>query len=395
MQRAVDPTNSLHQSLIISKLWVIDQTTSDPDACNDAGARTHYVGMLKPFEGNLNGMGRVGGDQLWFALRVGPPTSDPPGLPSGPAPINTPGSGVTLAHELGHNYGLPHTDCGNPADPGYYPYGDACRFANDQYPNYGFDRLYWSAVIPYTANVGDLMSYANYRWPSDYTWYRLRSGLNAEAAQASAASSGSQPAAVRGLGDMLLAAGIAGSNPPTATLTTVARLPQTYLPVQKLDRLLAANVAAGAQAVAATVSYRLELLNPTGQVLLAQAFTPDTPSDGPLGLFGLVVPYAEGASQVRVVRDGEVLAERTISAHAPAVRVTSPNGGEVAGDTLTVRWGRVGRRRRPPALHGAVQSGHGRKLGDSGPRPLHDDSDRVDAGDGWQRPYRPHPRHGQ
>ncbi len=38
------------------------------------------------------------------------------------------------------------------------------------------------------------------------------------------------------------------------------------------------------------------------------------------------------------MRDNAVLAARTISAHAPAITVTSPNGGEVVGDTLTIRW---------------------------------------------------------
>ena len=133
---------------------------------------------------------------------------------------------------------------------------------------------------------------------------------------------------------MLLAAGITASNSPTATLTTVARVPAAYMPAQKLDRLLAAN----RSAQAAAGSYRLELVGSGGQVLSAQAFTPDAASVGSSAIFGLVVPYAEGASQVRVVRDNTVLAARAISAHAPAVTLTTPNGGEVAGGTLTIHW---------------------------------------------------------
>ncbi len=90
---------------------------------------------------------------------------------------------------------------------------------------------------------------------------------------------------------MLLVAGITASDSPTATLTTVARLPATNMPAQKLDRLLAANLSAQA----AAGGYRLELVGSGGQVLLAQAFTPDVPSVGSIALFGLAVPYAEGA----------------------------------------------------------------------------------------------------
>ena len=333
--KAYDPNDSWHQSLILADLYVKDQLTSDPKACNDAGARTHYIGMLLPFAGGTNGMARTGiggaaSDQLWFALRLGSP---PYQAPLGQGPINTPRAGVTLAHELGHNYGLPHTDCGSPDDPGYYPYGDACRFANDQYPNYGFDPISTS-LIPYTSAVGDLMSYAPFRWTSDYTWDRIAGGLNAQSVQARAASSGPQVSVNRGLGEVLLVVGITASDSPTATLTTVARLPAANMPAQKLDRLLAAN----RSAQAAAGGYRLELVGSGGQVLLAQAFTPDVPSVGSIALFGLAVPYAEGASQVRVMRDNVVLAARTVSVHAPAVSVTSPNGGEVAGDMLTIRW---------------------------------------------------------
>ena len=102
--------NSGDGSRIITSLWERDQMSDDPDVCDDAGARTHYVGMVNPGGHNENGRGAVGGDQLWFVLRPG----DAKGLTLDDKGINTPWGGRSLAHELGHNYGMPHTNCGNP-----------------------------------------------------------------------------------------------------------------------------------------------------------------------------------------------------------------------------------------------------------------------------------------
>lgn len=103
--------------------------------------------------------------------------------------INKPPSGITLAHELGHNYGRCHVVC--PTEGEYMPaWDDGCR--DWDYPNpacdisspglfIGFDPL--SRTIIGHDEAGDLMSYAHTltpaknRWPSAYTWTGIKNAL--------------------------------------------------------------------------------------------------------------------------------------------------------------------------------------------------------------------------
>jgi hypothetical protein len=53
---------------VLLSLWTRDQFSDDPDECDDANARTHYVGVVTPRVDGNNGTGSLGGDQLWFRL---------------------------------------------------------------------------------------------------------------------------------------------------------------------------------------------------------------------------------------------------------------------------------------------------------------------------------------
>ncbi len=79
-------------------------------------------------------------------------------------------SGV-MAHEVGHNLGRSHVDCGGPANP------------DPNYPHSGGGIGIWgldvgAMALKSPASYKDLMSYCNPEWVSDYTWeamlaYRL------------------------------------------------------------------------------------------------------------------------------------------------------------------------------------------------------------------------------
>ncbi|MBC8076838.1 MAG: hypothetical protein H7Y32_12240, partial [Chloroflexales bacterium] len=137
-------------SKVISSLWTRDQFSDDPDRCDDARARTHYVGVVHADAGGNNGSGRLGGDQLWFRL--------PPDDLSNDWMTDR---AVTLAHELGHNYGRRHVDCpvGNPENTGTFPY-PTCNIDFDNAANrhYGLTYRTWGSrfetIVP-TA-TGDL-----------------------------------------------------------------------------------------------------------------------------------------------------------------------------------------------------------------------------------------------
>lgn len=97
------------------------------------------------------------------------------------AAINNPRSGVTWAHELGHNYDRDHVNypAGDPPPPidWGYPYPTS-QFGNTN-EHMGYDPL--SRRFFRGDAAGDLMSYAHRvgrsRWPSPHTWNAIRTEL--------------------------------------------------------------------------------------------------------------------------------------------------------------------------------------------------------------------------
>lgn len=71
-----------------------------------------------------------------------------------------------IAHELGHNFGLPHAPCGNPAGP-----DTAFPYVNGSIGNWGLDLPALALKSP--ATYKDLMSYCNPDWISDYNFMRV------------------------------------------------------------------------------------------------------------------------------------------------------------------------------------------------------------------------------
>jgi hypothetical protein len=320
--------------LIIASLWVRDQTSDDPDWCDDRGARTHYVGMLKPDGLSANGMGAVCLDQMWFVLRTDDVTD------YNGSEINEPWGGRTLAHELGHNYCREHPDCGDPDDiDSGYPY-DPCEFApknpaDPQQEFWGFDPITQQAIP--AAEAAPLMSYGAPRWVSDYTWsaeYYWLTGGEPWWESAPVAESPTAPADV-----MLVSGFVVGES--RAVFHTVSRLPAEQMPASKLAEM-------SANRLSAEGAYELRLLDSREVLLYSQGFdahvlSGDQGTDGSQHsalFFGVSVPAPAGVDKVQVVRqrDQALMAEREASANEPTVRVNSPNGGESWGSEATITW---------------------------------------------------------
>jgi hypothetical protein len=90
------------------------------------------------------------------------------------------GNGHLAAHEIGHNFGLPHAPCGNAGGPDpAYPYPNA------SIGHYGFDTLQnriWSPDAPDFTK--DVMSYCGPSWFSDYNYEKLYANQVAKGALA-------------------------------------------------------------------------------------------------------------------------------------------------------------------------------------------------------------------
>ncbi len=304
-------------------LWWTDKWSDDPDECDEEGARTHYIGMVKPGEGdhNFNGLGNTLGDQLVFSLRV----TDPG------ATYNTPHGGRTLAHELGHNYYLGHTGCGTEDEEDDYPF-DNCHFydgtGNQTQDWYGWDPLTLTSIPAPVgdANLGDLMSYADIRWTSAWTWNVIKDEIDPwNAASAAAAAE-----------TVLVVTGYAIPATGEIGLDRVQVTDPAWLPANKLAEIMASAQVAPPDAT----GWTLRVLGAGDALLATHTVTPGTLSGDTQNFtfFGAAVPWPAGAQAVQLAVDGAVKATQRASSHAPTVHITSPNGGETLTGEFTLAW---------------------------------------------------------
>lgn len=114
------------------------------------------------------------------------------GLITGGIPVNVPGCNIgvtsgslagqpqTYAHEIGHQFGLPHAPCGNvgtpnAAYPNYVPYDTpvdppgTTNFTMASIGEYGIDMTSGVPVVRPPTNTQDLMSYCGPTWVSIFT----------------------------------------------------------------------------------------------------------------------------------------------------------------------------------------------------------------------------------
>jgi hypothetical protein len=345
---------------ILLALSTRDSFTDDPDACDNLGARTHYVGMVHPSANTAittprgmftaAGLGYVGRNALWVKF---PPFNKP----SNASPWQWPWAGVSLAHELGHNAGRKHVNCGNPDDPDdQYPY-PPCQL-DDVSPtaHYGFDINSRLPITPTVATmasgaIGDLMSYAGRRWTSDYTWKELFKYLGSPARAATAPAGVASAAAATPGGPGLAAATtvlVTGAITPSlnqGSLEYAWAYPTALLSqgMQAKWQALAAPDRLSRQARAEPISgtYHLQLLSATNAVLgehLVTPFDPHTDEGSDVRTFIVTFPDPGGVARLRLIDGATVLASRAVGLQAPSVTVTAPGNGATISDSLTVRW---------------------------------------------------------
>ncbi len=241
-------------------------------------------------------------DEIYYGLiPIGPADNIPViyaglGFVGYRAALGLVGQPETTAHEIGHNLGLLHAPCGNPAAVDLaYPYIDA------QIGEYGVDVVVGRLLSATTYR--DLMSYCGPRWISDYHYRKVWQNLQAAAR--------AQPA------------------PPAAGLWVRVRFDgegaAQMLPVYALHASLTPPADDGA--------YVVELLDDQGEILAAQRVALLTAAeDGPaLQLLSAVLPQpSQPVAAVRVTTAGAaesraVLTTRTLANVDAAARI-QPGG---------------------------------------------------------------------
>jgi hypothetical protein len=179
----------------------------------------------------------------------------------------------------------------------------------------------------------DVMTYCQFQWMSDYTYRGIlhnvcaadpgncpdRALLAARARRADAGRRPSPAVAVSITGTLTVSTGKLALEPlwARAGLTPTERVSES--------------------------AYAIEMLGAGGRQLARYPFKPRELSDpsspaAAKALISEVVPFPAATRQIAIMHGNRTLASVPVSAHAPKVRLLSPNGGKALGKRVTVRW---------------------------------------------------------
>ncbi|MES2466738.1 MAG: hypothetical protein V4675_05505 [Verrucomicrobiota bacterium] len=273
----------------------------------------HDVAFFHPFfDRAFNGKGRVGSPKVLISNMA---------LEDGTSGFNAPLGGVTLAHELGHNFGRDHVDCGKPANPDpNYKY-DPCQIA-DLNSHQGWNPLS-QRLITATA-AGDLMSYRAARWTSDYTWRAIYSALDPGLFGRHLTPLGGTGASVL-LGGVIMPSGAAELHPaiPLPDATAVASANQIVSAAEDLT------------------TWRFVVRRANGTLLkTVSAGASSTSDDGPMLVHAVTGEDPEAANVSLEKNSAPGIPQAMLSGGGapPVISITSPAPGAVVADTFTLRW---------------------------------------------------------
>ena len=321
---------------VLISLNTRDFFTDDPDACDNAGAKTHYVGMVHPETntGSTGGSAYLNDNVTWVKF--------PPHTPTSPDDPFWPDKGSTLAHELAHNLGRKHVDCGGPddIDTGYpYPSNQLDNVGASNH--YAFDVKTRTPIAP--DGAADLMSYCRPRWSSDYTWKALYNRIsNTRARVASAAPR------LAAADDAVFVSGAITPSLNTGALNYAWVYPTAQLSAGMLRKweAVAANPmdAAGAGVnTSQAVAYHVRLLDDQDNILVDTPITPteaiDQETAHPVRFFAVTLPSPAGSvARVELLADATVMDHRDAGASVPSVTLLEPAGGETFAEQMQLVW---------------------------------------------------------
>lgn len=294
----------------------VESASSHPGGCLQA----KWVGLIHPGISGFNGLGnRPGSSSI---VRMAPDSFTDP--------WNTPLGGRTMAHELGHNFGRKHVDCGDPKNPDEnYPYNDCWFGPGGETSYWGFDPISRTPIQPSFA--GDLLSYRDTRWTSPYTWNAIWvdgffGGFPAGLEPVHVASETSSVLMVNGA--LFLDLG-------SARLSAFFQVEPGIFDPEKVEEAFAESLAASGEAD----RFVVRLVDAAGTTLQESALPTSVQEDGTEGRIGFshFTPWNPATRRVQLVRNDSIWAERFVSPNAPTISIDAV-GLDPAEEEIHVEW---------------------------------------------------------
>lgn len=347
-----DGGGSQNTTTVMTKLWAQRFSSTVHPSCVNLDASVHYLGIVgeNTFSSdpnrNFNGYAMLPGSALILRHRD-----------AGSTGVNRPRGGMTLAHELGHNFLRFHVDCGGPSGAwSNFPHDPCTLGPLGPGEAFGIDLLDPAnpqilAPRPASApdTLGDLMSYADERWTSEYTWRGIydKLRLNKKAAEqrrmeknyfgeARSIETAWLDAWKSQSGAEILVAAVVDEN-GVGEIEELLSLDHGIIPQGNRAELAAAQKGAALD----ESPYSYQLLDDQGQLIadipVAIALGQDAGED--VEMLNGILPDPAGLVTIRLVdEEGTALAERTRTPSAPEVSLLHPQGGTTEDDIIVVDW---------------------------------------------------------
>lgn len=350
-----DAGGSTNTARVNSKLWAQRFTSNTPWHCESRDGSVHYVGIVgkdtlntSTTGSNFNGYAMTPGSGMHFRLRG---EMDPAEISK-----NDPVSGMTLAHELGHNFFRRHVDCGDPLSIGFlvdwivqdvgYPY-HTCEFspvASDSYFGVDLFDLNDPKLIPPSPGDsapiwGDLMSYGSNRWTSDYTWRAIFDKLDRskQAAKEPTSLEWHDQWLEKSTDDREVLVHATIDQDGNAEFHYTLSLAGELIPLENRQELAKSREKAMEQ----ESPFTFDVFDSDGGLITSVPVEVTLGEDAgpPAVILGALLPNPDDLASIQLVfNGGDVMAEAFRPANEPTVEITAPTGSTSADENIAVDW---------------------------------------------------------